>query len=246
MAIFLLINNLHAEVRTPQPNELPVLRVGVIAFSAPFVMQANNNQFYGFDIATIKFVCTFLQKRCEYVPLNNHNVDSALANNTIDVAIGAIVITPNRANYVAFSMPYLASEGQFIGLKKLTTQDFNWAMLQNKKIGIVKNSAYLSQIESMNISTKILTFDSDNNIISAVEAGVIDVGFINSSMAQYWKHNSNGSIQLIGERFAVGFGLAIAANQTNLALIEEINSALYNYQNSAEYKNNYNLYLKGF
>jgi len=246
MMVFIIAGSANALNLDSNTNDLPILRIGVIE-TAPFVIQASKQQFYGFDIATMKYICKFLKKRCEYIPLKSNTVYSAIANNTVDLAIGGVVITPTRSNYVSFSMPYMTSEGQFVGLKELSTPNLSSVLLENKKVGVVKNSAFADQIQSMNTQhLKILAFDSDNHIISAIKSGMIDLGFINQHVAQYWKHNSNGLIQLIGEHFTVGYGLAIVTNQANLELIENINDALYNYQNSSEFKNNYNAYLDEF
>lgn len=247
ISLLLSTSNLYAEDSPLIPNDDSVLRIGIIAYSAPYVMQANDTQFYGFDIATMKYICHYLEKRCQYIPLERNDIYTAIANKSIDLAISAIVITPNRAQYVAYSMPYMTSEGQFIGATALSTTPFNSKLLENKKIGVIKNSAYYKQVLSMSIpNTTIQTFDSDSSVIAAIQSGAIDIGFINNNTAIYWQHNSGGTLHVIGDHVPVGFGLGIITNQTSTTLMQDINLALYNYQNSPEFKNNYNLYLNEF
>ena len=56
----------------------PPLRVAVNPFLPPFVMQTNNNEFFGFDIGLMNYLCKSLQRECKYMPMSIDQIFSAV------------------------------------------------------------------------------------------------------------------------------------------------------------------------
>ena len=227
-------------------GQQPPIRIAVF-YIAPYVMPASGGQYYGFDISMMNYVCKFLQRQCQYIPMNLTDIYPAILNQSVDLAVGAIVMTPELAQTVEFSIPYMLSDAQFIGPTATSNQPFALSVLNNKKIGVLKNSAYSTEIYSLQIQNpKIVVFNSTDNIISAIKSGDIDVGFMDSHTAYYWQSNSGGSLQTLGNNLPIGFGLAVVANQNNESLILGMNVALRSFQESQDFKTNYRLYLENF
>ncbi|WP_155831630.1 transporter substrate-binding domain-containing protein, partial [Legionella oakridgensis] len=93
-----------------------VIKVGTMIFYPPFVMSVNQ----GFDVDLIQSLCRRTNLQCQMVPMDFNKIFGALDSGAIDVAIGGIVITPERLNRYIFTTPYLLSKGEF-----LTLQDNN-------------------------------------------------------------------------------------------------------------------------
>jgi polar amino acid transport system substrate-binding protein len=223
-----------------------ILRVG-ISYYAPYVMQASNNQFYGFDISMMNDLCSFMQRQCKYVLMDSEDIFPALLNNRVDLAVGGIVMTPDRSSIVNFSMPYMLSQGQFMALSSNNNKSFNYQALARQRIGVVKGSAYEDQIKLLNIiQPQIITFKSVDLIISALQSKDIAFGFFDTHTAQYWSNNSSGKLQVLGTPFSVGFGMGVVTNPANQSLTEEVNIAIVHYQNSPNFKTNYDQYLDSF
>ncbi len=98
------------------------------------VMQGANNQFYGYDISMMEYICQTLLRRCQFIPIRFDKILDAVNTKTIDVATSSIGITAERAAIVNFSLPYLLSQARFIGPKKLANQPFGLALLIKKSI----------------------------------------------------------------------------------------------------------------
>jgi polar amino acid transport system substrate-binding protein len=223
------------------------LKVGIIPFTEPFVMQASTNEYYGFDISTMESVCKAIQKKCRYIPVKRSEINSAFDNDEIDLAIGDFVINVTMQEYVDFSIPYMISQAQFIGLQSNSNVRLDPDGIQKMRIGVILNSAYAAALSGMKIpADQINTFETDTDIIAALEAHQIDVGFINHYIANYWQHSSGGLVMPIGTPVNVGFGLAFVLSPKRFDLMIPINAAIYNYQNSNDFKNNYNVYLTNF
>jgi polar amino acid transport system substrate-binding protein len=226
--------------------EFPPLRVAVPAFSPPFVMQSAKNQFNGFDIATIEYVCKTLKRRCEYIPTDFKNLLPTLNAQKADVAIGGIIITVKRSNKINFSIPYLASQAQFIATDKTNLKrPFQLTQLADQRIGILNDGAFRRSIRLLDIKEPALvSFNQDNELVHALNTDQITLALLTLPKANYWKSNSSDLFKPVGKPFPVGFGFAIAVSPDNTALIKAINLAILDYQDSGEFKKNYNLYLQ--
>ena len=118
------------------------LRVAVAAFSPPFVMQTTKDHFYGFDIATIEYVCQKLERRCEYIPMDIDGLLPSLVAQEADVAIGGIIITLKRSRMVRFSTPYMVSKAQFIANQDTPIDSpFKLSHLGGKRVGVLDGGA---------------------------------------------------------------------------------------------------------
>ena len=208
-------------------------------------MQGAPKEFYGFDISLAEYICTSLRFQCEYIPMDFSAFIPAVESGAVDIAIGAITITLEQSKVVRFSIPYLVSEGQFIGSKKV--KDFDQTKLNNKKIGVMKGNIYARELRMMGFDNlRIVEYKLYDDLIEAIDLGIIDIALIDAPTARYWKNNSAGNIQILGHPFQVGFGLGIITNMTNGHLIQDINAALLDYQNSNLFKENYDIYLNNF
>jgi ABC-type amino acid transport substrate-binding protein len=228
-------------------DELPPLRVAILSFAAPYVMQGNNQQFYGFDISMMTYVCKTLHRKCEYTPMSLKQIYTAILNKQVDLGVNTIIISADKMQYIEMSMPYMLSNGQFIGATELAQQPFSHQLLDNHRIGVIANSSFETYLRTLPIhNPRVLTFDSTDQIIDALRNNRIQFGFLDSHIVQYWQNNSSGFLHGLGEPFPVGNGLGIVANIDNHALIQEVNHALVEYQSSGQFKQDYQLYLENF
>ncbi|MCH9755698.1 MAG: transporter substrate-binding domain-containing protein [Gammaproteobacteria bacterium] len=226
--------------------ESPPLRVAIAAFAPPFVMQSTPNHFYGFDIATIEYVCKRLERRCEYIPMDFDKLLPTLVAQKADVAIGAIILTYKRSRIVRFSTPYMVSKAQFFGNDKTNINPpFNLSQLSGKRIGLLEGSVFQQKIRFIDIKKpKIVTFNRESEMIDALRTNSITLALLSRPKVQYWKNRSAKLFKSIGNPFPIGFGFAVAINPEDAKLIREIDLVLLDYQDSDEYKRNYNLYFK--
>lgn len=222
------------------------LRVAIPAFSPPFVMRTTTQKFYGFDIATIEYVCEKLQRPCEYFPMDFENLIPAVLEKKTDVAIGSITITAQRSRLVRFSTPYMLSRAQFIGNDEIEIQvPIQASQLSGKKIGVLKGSIYAQTIQSMKIDKpRIIFFQQEDEMIYALNAHRIDLALLDIAIAQYWESRTGNAFKMIGNSFPTGFGLGIIMHPDNGRLMKDIDFILFEYVNGPAFKKNYDMYIK--
>jgi len=225
----------------------PPLRIAVSHYMPPFVIQGANNQFYGFDIAMMEFICTHLDRDCQFYPMSFDKLLDAVINKKVDVAVSSITITADRAQLVNFSSPYLPSRSRFVATSKLAAEKYTPTLLDNKKIGIQKGTIFSDQIKSINIKNPTITyFDSEEDTISALTNAEVDLILIDAPAALYWQNYTSNTIQAIGTPLPFGFGFGIVINREDTPLLQAVNAILVLYEKSDDFKKNYNTYLQTF
>jgi polar amino acid transport system substrate-binding protein len=224
----------------------PPLRVGVVAFAPPFVMQSSDQEFYGFDIATMHYICTHLKRQCNYIPMTLDELMLAVETGDVDLGVGGIVITLKRSRLVRFSTPYLPSEGQFITSSKTNIKPpFSLKQLAGKRIGTLNGSAFERTVRFMDIQKpRLVAFERDSELIDALRAKSIKLALLSVPKAHYWMSNSSGLFKPIGKPFPVGFGFSVAINPNRTELTQAINHAIFTYHEGNDFKHNYNIYFK--
>jgi Na+/H+-dicarboxylate symporter/ABC-type amino acid transport substrate-binding protein len=83
-----------------------VLRVGYHADHLPYSFFNNKGDLVGYDVELMHRLADRLQVRLEFVPWTYENVVEELGRGDIDVAVGGLIMNPERLLRVAFTAPY--------------------------------------------------------------------------------------------------------------------------------------------
>jgi ABC-type amino acid transport substrate-binding protein len=223
------------------------IKVGVSHFDPPFVVQLGPHHFDGFDISMLHYICKKLDYECELIAYKRNRLLKAVESGEVDMAVSELApYSPNRAVNVQFSIPYLINVYHIIGLKKLVKDKFDIELLNNKKIGIT-DEAYLQHIALLKLINPIVNlFKQDDELIEALNKGIIGFAFVDSYTASYWHINSSNQIVDYGSPVHFESGIAIAVNPEDRELLDRVNSALTSYRNSQDFIDDYNKYLLYF
>lgn len=224
------------------------LRIGIVNFNPPFVVQGAKNKMFGYDVEMINALCKIMQRTCTFRIYKRDGLIQALQAKEVDIAINTLTITPERLKTVAFSIPYLISEFRFLSQDpKVFAQTFSLGLLQNKKIGVMKGSIFTEPSSPLGVqSAKIIPYDTVGLLLEALQNNKVDFVLMNNRAAIYWDANTPGDIRPVGDPLSFGLGVGVAVDKNNPALLQQINKALLQYQNSPEFKQNYDRYLKQF
>ena len=227
--------------------ELPVLNIGTESFNPPFVMQGSKNEIYGFDIDMMNYLCKALQRKCQYHVMRFDMLLDALNKKELDLAISSITITPERAKIVNFTLPYLLSYSRFLTRPSANAIPFTLAYLDGKRIGLEAGTIFPQQLEAMGVkNAKLKFYASVNDQLTGLSNSEVDIILLDNPTANYWASNSSDTFKLAGPAYMYGYGLGIAVNPGEGDLLNALNQLLLQYQNSNDYKQNYNRYLFEF
>ena len=227
----------------PVHAQNPLLRVATTQFTSPFVMQGHH-QLYGFDIAMISYICAAIKRDCQYQLMPFDQLLTSVASNKADIAISGITITTERYELVNFSIPYMLSNTRFLGRSNMANRVIDAKLLSTSRIGTITGKVFDQELLSLGaINPTIVHFNNEPAMIEALTTGSIDFALLDDPTANYWQQTTNGTLVTMGNPIPYGFGLGIAINKKETALVDTINEAIRQFQKSTDFKTNYNTYF---
>ena len=207
------------------------LVIGTTANYPPLASLADQqNHFFGFEVDIMQAVCQRIKAPCEFKAVLASTIPDELISRKIDLAIAAIIIPSTPISGYIFSVPYLASNTQFIVEKdsKINTPDD----IKNKRIGVRRGSLHGGNyfkdfvLKLYGNQVRIAEFPTMNDLMAALNNKDIDAAFVNAVAADYWFANGKNQYKLIGSRIPLGNGYGVMANIGQERLISAINQAL--------------------
>lgn len=209
------------------------LTIAITDYDPPFVMQGANQQLFGYDISLMHEICKTIKRSCTFQKTTFARILPMVANKQVDVGISSISITADRAQFVLFSIPYMLSQGAFITTASNSAKTLSPDTLKNKKVGIIKGTIFATEVKALNIGQlNFVEFDDQHTMIDNLAQGNINYAIIDSPSVVFWVNHSSGILKTIDKPFNVGFGYGIAIERTNNELLQQINTAIKQLQDS--------------
>lgn len=169
--------------------------VGLDATFAPMGFTDEKGDIVGFDIDLAKAVAEKLGVQVEFKPIDWDAKEMELASKNIDVIWNGFSITPERAQKVLFTDPYL-STGQVIVVKKDSPIKTK-ADLAGKKItlqdgstsetALKKDEALYNSIGDENITR----FKENTQVLMELDTGRVDAAVIDEIFVRYYLAKEN-------------------------------------------------------
>ncbi len=185
----------------------------------PFESKGSGNELVGFDIDLIKAVGQAAGLTVEFQSLPFDGMIPALRANTVDVAVSAMTITPERAQTISFSRPYFKA-GLAIAVRQDNATITNLDSLKGKNIAAQIGTTGAKKAKSIS-GAQVREFDSAPLALQELVNGNVDA-VINDAPVTLEALNS-GNIkglkvvgQLITEEY---YGIALPKNSPNLNAI---------------------------
>jgi ABC-type amino acid transport substrate-binding protein len=233
--IFLFIFNIWG-------HSAPV-NVGILKFAPPFSSLAGDgNHYYGFIIDMMGSICKRINEQCNYKAINADQQFADLEDGIIDISFVPIPITPDPSGVFIYSLPYLASKGQFLTLEQNKINTL--ADIKNFKIGVLKDTLYPLLMESkFAIDNTIKNYDKFTDLFTVLASKEVDVIYVNATVGKYIINNDLSQFKLVGDPITMGEGYGILAHKKNADLIKKINSALLDLEADGTYITIYKRYF---
>jgi arginine transport system substrate-binding protein len=238
LAIFFMIS-----LTLSAANALTI-KIGTTPFSPPFLIASDsNNHFSGFDADLLNEICRRINAKCVYLPMTSFlGLFDSVLNDTVDLGIGGITITPERENIYLFSLPYLKSTAQY--MTRYGNHIHKIEDIRGKTIGVAEGTIFQTMASNQfGSSVKIRTYDTLSQMLIALTDEDVDVVLLDGPNAVYWDANSNNTYQNVGEPITVGLGYGFLANKNCLSIVLKINQALLAMEGDGTYLRIYKTYF---
>ncbi|CZE49699.1 substrate-binding periplasmic protein [Campylobacter geochelonis] len=155
-----------------------VLKVGMSPDYPPFDYM-KDGKFAGVDADVINALSTNLGFKYEFVSLPFSELETSLANGSIDMIASAMTSTPERKSKFGVSEPYFLSADMFVALsdrKDLVNKE----SLEGKTIAVVNKDSHQEKLANSIKGAKVLVNDSIVNAIILVKTERADAMIIDS------------------------------------------------------------------
>lgn len=208
------------------------VRIGVNPNFPPMSSFGTTNQLEGFDIDIGNLIGKALGVEVEFVATESAQRVPFLAANRIDVALGALTRTPERAKLISYTLPLHSEAMGVITTDKIDVP--SWTELNREDITLVNMRGNLSVqlLKERLPKPKVLLVDGNADTIRAIAQGRADalvenVDFFLRFLRQY----RNVQWQVLNEPIFIAY-CGIGVGKGNYALRDFLNVLLYDLHSS--------------
>lgn len=175
IALFLVAMSTPAEARTLDDIISDgTLRIGVNPNFPPMSSFGMTNQLEGFDVDVGRRIAEALGVKAEFVTTEAAQRVPFLISNRIDIALGAMTRTPERAKLIAYTIPLHSESMGVITTDKIDIE--TWKELDRSDITLVnmRGNLSVSLLKDMLPKPKVLLVDGNADTIRAIAQGRAD------------------------------------------------------------------------
>jgi ABC-type amino acid transport substrate-binding protein/heat shock protein HslJ len=209
--------------------------VGVSMDYPPYEYVNSQFQADGFDIALIGELSKQMNLPFDVKNYAFDGLPGALQTGTIDIAISAIAVTPEREESFSFSNVYLTDTSAALTLPTSTIIISAPQQLAAYRVGVQRGSAYQSALQQTLVDTGLMpasqlySFVTTDDALNALTQGQIDVFVLDEGTANVYVQSNNLRIAGSGtnsQRYAV------MMVQDTPVLQKNLNDAIQKLQNN--------------
>ena len=216
------------------------LTIAVEGTYPPFEFQSQTGELQGFDVDLMNAIAQAAGFKIRYQNLPFAGMIPALQARTIDAAVAAMTITPERTKTVSFSRPYFKS-GLAIATRANNQNITSFDNLKNKKIAVQIGTTGAQKAATIP-GAEVRSFDDAPTAIRELLNGNVDALLHDQPVILYAVNSGDvQGIKVVGELLTAEYlGFPTPKNSPSLALINQGLSTLLKNGNYAQ------LYKKWF
>ncbi len=220
---------------------------GTAADYPPFEFYNSNFELDGFDIALARAIGEKLGVAVEFNDFAFDGLVNAVRLGSVDAAIGAISVTPDRQQVVDFTNLYYIGNSVALATASFTGTINAPSDLSGLRVGVQRGSTYQTWAQHVLVDAGVIAQDdltvysTPSEIIRDLRNNSLDVGLLGQLTAELAVQR-NPALQVVGAQFNQQ-QFAIAAAQGS-SLIEPLNQALLELQSDGAFADLVNRYLQ--
>ena len=206
------------------------LVVGLDDTFAPMGFRDENNEIVGFDVDLAKAVGERIGAEIVFQSIDWAMKETELDSGNIDMIWNGYAITPERAEKVLLSEPYIVDAQSIIVLKDSAIE--TKADLEGKLVSTQQSSSSVDKImeDESGIFGKLggdlVLYPSNNNAFSDLESGRVDAIVVGEVYGRYYMKQSGKDIYRVLEDNFGEDEMAVAFKKNNTELQERVDAAL--------------------
>ncbi len=182
-----------------------------------------NGKFTGFDIELVDAIGKVLDRPIQWTNVDFKGLVPSVTSQRADIAVSGIYITPERAQVIDFTQPYLSG-----GLVAMVKSDNNAIKtigdLKDKKISVQVGTKSVQWLKDNLPSAHVVEVEKNQQMFSLVDIGRVDAA-VTGKPAAFQYARTKGGVRILSDQLTTEeYGIAVQKNQPELTAA--INGAL--------------------
>lgn len=201
------------------------IKLGTEGAYPPFNFVDDNGNVGGFDIDVGNEICKRAELQCEWVVNEWDTIIPNLLGGNYDAILADMTITQERKQTISFSAPYFPPDPSTY--VSLTDRTFDYAALTGLRIGAQVATIQLDYLNAnLKDSNTILSYDTQDQELADLNAGNLDLVFLDGSVVGEVVAASSGALKADGPEIPIGEGVGIGLRMSDVELANKINTTL--------------------
>lgn len=177
------------KIDEPEAPEMTI-RVGTSGSVVPMTYYGADQSLTGFDIELLERLGLKLNAKIEISVMNYDSLVAGLESGKLDIVVANLNITPERAERIIYSEPYMtASTGLVVKNNASTetavfssTEDYQRYFTSGKKLGVTTGTIFDVMSSELFPDAQLLHYNTASDLIVALNAGKIDGYLVDGPM----------------------------------------------------------------
>lgn len=191
----------------------------------PYNFADDSGKLAGYDMDVVTEACKRAQLDCTFVTNDWDTIIPNLIAGNYDGIVDDLSITEERKQTINFTDPYFPPDPSRFLSKSGTT--FNYDGLKGFKIGAQNSTIQAGYLDDkLKADNTIQKYDTQDQELADLNAGNLDLVFIDGSVALETAAGSNGALKSDGPDILIGEGAGIGLRKSDTELLSKLNASL--------------------
>jgi len=201
------------------------VRIATEGAYAPWNFMDDSGTVAGFEIELGNEICARAGVECEWVVNEWDSIIPNLVAGNYDMIMAGMSVTDERKQSIMFGNEYFPADGATYVAASSAEIDSN--NLSGLKIGAQGATIHADYLEAnLAEGNDILSYETADQSVADLMAGNIDLLLADNSYLVPIVEASGGALKIVGDRLAIGGGVAAGYRQADKELAEKMNAAL--------------------
>jgi polar amino acid transport system substrate-binding protein len=213
------------------------LTVCAVVPNEPFAVEAGN-EVSGFDVDLLRAVAAVADLETRVIDVGRDGILDGPADDRCDVAASALKITPERAETVAFTEPYLEADQSLLTRSGASTSTFDELLSSPfSSVGVVDGTAGQTFADASADDLEVKVYPSVETAVGALTDGNVD-GVIHDLPLTAYAAEQDPDVHVI-QTFPTDEGYGFAVEKGDDALLETLDAGLEEVRSDGTYDDLY-------
>lgn len=201
------------------------VKIGTEGAYPPYNFVDDSGKVGGYDIEVGNEVCKRAAVDCTWVVNEWDTIIPNLLAGNYDGIMADMSITDERKQTINFTDPYFPPDPSTY--VSLADKKFDYSALKGLKIGAQVATIQIDYLnKNLKADNTILSYDTQDQELADLNAGNIDLVFLDGSVVGETVAGSNGKLKADGPDILIGDGVGIGMRKADTDLTKKFNTAL--------------------